>query len=255
MDNGRAGAPSLPGLPATPPASVCRRLTRVTGLVTALVLFSIWLPAAARAALLLALRAQGALVGMLLLFALVALSLLWSAGQRLDTRAFLLFNLRGYHRTWLDRVMWLATQFGGIGAALVSAWLFFVRNDRRLAVEIILGTITLWLTVETIKALTDRTRPFWVLEGTRVIGWRERGRSFPSGHAAQAFFLATLISHQFQPGMATTVALYACAALVGVTRIYVGAHYPLDVIGGALLGSVWAALTAVVDPYWFGLRF
>jgi membrane-associated phospholipid phosphatase len=255
MDNGQAEAPSLPELQTTPPASGCRRLTRLISLVTGLVLFSIWLPSKARIALLVALRAQVALVGMLLLFALVTLSLVWSAGQRLDTRAFLLFNLRGHHPKWLDRVMWLVTQMGSIGTALVSAWLFFVRNYRRLAVETILGTITLWLTVETIKVLTGRVRPFWVLEGTHVVGWRERGRSFPSGHTAQAFFLVTLISHQFQLGIGRTVALYAFAAWVGVTRIYVGAHYPRDVIGGALLGSVWGGLAALVDPYWLGLRF
>jgi membrane-associated phospholipid phosphatase len=151
--------------------------------------------------------------------------------------------------------MGLATQMGSIGTALVSALLFFVGNYRRLAMETILGTITLWLTVETIKALTDRARPFLVLEGTRIIGWRERGRSFPSGHTAQAFFLASLMGLRFQLGLARTVALYALAALVGVTRIYVGAHYPRDVIGGVMLGSVWAGLAALVDPYWRGLRF
>ena len=57
-----------------------------------------------------ALRAQLALVGLLLLFALITLSVVWSAGQRLDTRAFLLFNLRGYHPMWLDRVMGLARE-------------------------------------------------------------------------------------------------------------------------------------------------
>ena len=255
MDSGRGEAPSPPEVQVTPPASDCRRLTRLIILVTGLVLFSIWLPTRARVALLMALRAQLALVGMLLLFALITLSMVWSAGQRLDTRAFLLFNLRGYHPMWLDRVMFLATQMGSIGAALVSALLFIVRNYRRLAVEIILGSITLWLLVETIKVLTDRARPFLVLEGTRIIGWRERGRSFPSGHTAQAFFLVTLISHRFQLGMGRTVAMYALAALVGVTRIYVGAHYPRDVIGGLVLGSVWAGLAALVDPYWLGLRF
>lgn len=255
MDDGRGEASPPPEVQVTPPASACRRLARLISLVTGLVLFSIWLPTKARVALLMALRAQRALVGMLLLFALITLSVVWSAGQRLDTRAFLLFNLGGYHPRWLDRIMCLVTQMGGIGVALVSALLFFVWNYRRLAVEIILGTITLWLLVETIKALTDRARPFLVLEGTRIIGWRERGRSFPSGHTAQAFFLVTLTSHRFQLGMGRTVALYAFAALVGVTRIYVGAHYPRDVIGGAVLGSVWGVLAAVVDPYWFGLRF
>jgi membrane-associated phospholipid phosphatase len=255
MDSGRGEALSPPESLVTPPVSSCRRLARLISLVTGLVLFSIWLPAQARVALLVALRAQLPLVGMLLLFALVTLSLVWSAGQRLDTQAFLLLNLRGYHPMWLDRVMRLATQMGSLGGALVSAWLFFVGNYRRLAVETILGTITLWLAVETIKALTGRARPFWVLEGTRIVGWRERGRSFPSGHTAQAFFLVTLISRRFPLGMGGTVALYALATLVGVTRIYVGAHYPRDVIGGVMLGSVWAGLAALVDPYWRGLWF
>ena len=53
-------------------------------------------------------------------------------------------------------------------------------------------------------------------------------------------------------GIGGTVALYAVALLVGFTRIYVGAHDPRDVIGGAVLGSVWGILATFVDPYWFG---
>ncbi len=235
--------------------SAHRRLALLISLVIGLVLFFIWLPGGAWAALFAALRAQQELVGMLLLFALIALSLVWSAGQRLDTWVFLFFNLRGYHPRWLDRVMWLATQVGNMVTAFLLAGLFFVLNTRHLAAEVILGTLTLWLLVETLKALTHRARPFLVLQGTRVIGWRERGRSFPSGHTAQTFFLMTLLSHQFQLGLGGTVALYAVAVLVGFTRMYVGAHYPRDVIGGAVLGSVWGVLATLVDPYWFGLWF
>ena len=36
---------------------------------------------------------------------------------------------------------------------------------------------------------------------------------------------------------------------------YAGAHYPRDVIGGAVLGCVWGILATLVDPYWFGLGF
>src|SRR5512136_2401165 len=223
---------------ATRLGSAHRRLALLISLVIGLGLFFIWLPSGARAALFAALRAQWALVGMLFLFALIAVSLVWSAGQRLDTWIFLLFNLRGYHPRWLDRVMWLATQAGNMVTAFLLAGLFFVLNYRSLAVEVILGTLTLWLLVETIKALTDRARPFLDLEETRIIGWRERGRSFPSGHTAQTFFLMTVLSHRFQLGMGGTVTLYTVAVLVGFTRMYVGAHYPRDVIGGAVLGSV-----------------
>ena len=240
---------------ATLLGSAYRRLALLIGLVIGLVLSVAWLPSVAWAALFAALRAQRALVGMLLLFALIAVSLVWSAGQRLDTWIFLFFNLRGWHPRWLDRVMWLATQVGNMVTAFLLAGLFFLLNGRRMAVEIILGTLTLWLLVETIKALTDRARPFLDLENARIIGWRERGRSFPSGHTAQMFFLATLLSHQFHTGIVETVVLYAVAVLVGFTRMYVGAHYPRDVIGGAVLGSVWGILATLVDPYWFGLGF
>jgi membrane-associated phospholipid phosphatase len=255
MDSEPQEAPLPPEAPINRLWSVYRRPTLLASLVIGLVVFLIWLPSAPRAALFAALLAQQALMSMLFLFALIALSLMWSAGQRLDTWIFLLFNLRGYHPKWMDRLMWLATQVGNMLTAFLLAGLYFVLNYRRLAVEIILGTLTLWLLVETIKALTDRARPFLDLEGTRVIGWRQIGRSFPSGHTAQTFFLVTLLSHQFQLGMWGTVPLYAVAVLVGFTRMYVGAHYPRDVIGGAVLGSIWGVLATLVDTYWLGLRF
>jgi membrane-associated phospholipid phosphatase len=166
----------------------------------------------------------------------------------------MLFNMRSYPK-WLDRMMWLATQLGNMLAAFIAAFAFFLFNFRKLAVEIIFGTLTLWLLVEIIKALSDRDRPFLTLDKARVIGWREKGDSFPSGHTAQIFFLMTLLIIHFQPGLIFTAALYAVATLVGFTRIYVGAHYPRDVIAGVVLGMVWGILATLVDPFWLVLRF
>lgn len=236
--------------------SVHRRgLAFLLELVAGLVLLFIWLPDGARATLWTALSAQRGLVGLLILFALITLSLIWTAGQRLDTRGFLFFDLPAYHSRWLDGFMFLATQLGSMLAALIAAVLFFLLNYRRLAVEVILGTLTLWLLVETIKALSDRARPFVTLKQARVIGWRERGNSFPSGHTSQIFFLMTLFIHRFQLGLGASAALYSVAVLVGFTRMYVGAHYPRDVIGGAVLGCVWGILATLVGPYWGLLWF
>ena len=256
MDNSSLKQAPLPPEPhVTRFWSLYRRPFSLVGLVTGLAVFLVWLPSVPRAALFTALLAQRGLMSMLFLFALVVVSLVWSAGQRLDAWVFLFFNLRGYHPKWLDRVMWLATQLGNILTAFLLAGLFFVWNYRRLAVEVIFGTLTLLLFVETIKTLTDRARPFLDLVGTRVIGWRQIGRSFPSGHTAQIFFLVTWLSHQFQLGLGSVAALYVVAGLVGFTRVYVGAHYPRDVLGGAVLGLAWGLLATQVDPYWFGLRF
>ena len=201
-----------------------------------------------------ALSAQRSLVILLFVFILMTLSLIWSAGQRIDVQAFTLLNMRVYP-LWLDRGMWLVTQLGNMLAAFMLALLFFALNYHRLAIEIILGTLTSWLLVEIIKALSDRERPFLTLDKARVIGWREMGDSFPSGHTTQIFFLMTLFSHYFQPGLGVSISLYAIATLVGLTRIYVGAHYPRDVIAGMVLGSAWGILAMITDPYWLSLSF
>jgi membrane-associated phospholipid phosphatase len=121
--------------------------------------------------------------------------------------------------------------------------------------EIIFGTLTLWILVEIIKSITDRDRPFLSLDKTRVIGWREKGNSFPSGHTSQIFFMMTLLIHGFSLGIGASVAIYAVASVVGFTRIYVGAHYPRDVIAGVVLGLVWGILAILVDSYWLFLYF
>lgn len=219
-------------------------------LIIGLILFISRLPGAAQTSLWYALSVQQGLIFLLSLFALLTLSLIWSIGQRMDMRIFMLFNLRGYPK-WLDVLTRWTTQLGSFLVAIATAILLFVFGYRRLAMEIIFGTITLWILVEIIKLLTDRDRPFLALEKTRVIGWRERGHSFPSGHTSQIFFMMTLLIHSFHLGIAVSVAFYAVASVVAFTRIYVGAHYPRDVIAGIVLGLVWGILAIMVDRYWF----
>lgn len=234
--------------------AVWQRLTRRRALVilvltSALALFLAWLPPSARSALAHNLLTDRTLVVLLLVFSLLALSLLWSAGQRLDAWIFLSFNILGHHSPWLDRGMWLATQIGNMGTAMAGAAVMFFLGYRRLSVEMVLGLLTLWLAVELVKALTDRARPFILLTNARVIGWREPGLSFPSGHTAQTFFLMSLFVSHFQPGFWGAAVLYLVAVLVGFTRVYVGVHYPRDVLAGAILGLVWALLILLVSAH------
>jgi len=223
-------------------------------LVILLAMFLLRLPGEERAVLLAALWAQRALVGLVCAFTIVAVTLVWSVGQQFDTRVFVFLNLHSFRSDWLDQVAWQVTQLGSMVAAFFVAGLFYLLQFRRVAMEIVLGTITAWLVVEAVKLLTQRNRPFIAVEGTRVVGWHERGGSFPSGHTTQTFFLVTLLAHRFQQDIAGTIALYAFAILIGFTRIYVGAHYPRDVIAGAFLGTAWGVLAVLLDPYWLSLR-
>lgn len=189
---------------------------------------------------------RGILSSLLVVFSILAISLVWSAGQRLDVWAFLFFNLRGSRPIWLDRIMLAITQIGsGFFALAVGLVMFFV-VDHLVAFEFILGTLTLWMVVELVKALVRRSRPIKKVAQARIVGLRARGRSFPSGHTSQAFFIATLAFRHFHASVWTMFALYAIALLVGVTRVYVGAHYPRDVMAGAILGCLWGLLPVII---------
>ena len=88
-----------------------------------------------------------------------------------------------------------------------------------------------------IKALFRRRRPFIDVVRAMVIGRRPDGWSFPSGHTAAAFsgaWVASTIWPKCSP------VFFGLAATVGFSRIYVGAHYPGDVLSGAALGMIIA---------------
>ena len=215
-------------------------------LTVSLLLFLLALPDEIFFTLIYAFLRQRYLAISLIVFSLLALSLLWSTGQRLDAWVFLVINLRGPRPKWLDLAMLAITQLGNGVTPVIIAFVLYQGGDRRLAYILLLGTLTLWLFVELIKAIIRRTRPFMRLAQTRIVGWRAVGRSFPSGHTSQSFFLASFMVQHFHLPFWLAFPMYAIAMLVGVTRMYVGAHYPRDVLAGAVLGSVWGYLAGLV---------
>jgi membrane-associated phospholipid phosphatase len=226
-----------------------RRAVSALTLIAALGLFLLWLPLSSRHLLISSLIGNRLLIGLLFLFGLVAISLLWSRGQILDVWLFKAMTLRGYSRVWLDRVMWMATQIGNVGVATLVAVVAYVLGDHRFAIGFTLGSLSLLLVVTTIKAFTDRARPFKLLLETRVVGWRVAGLSFPSGHTTQTFFMMTLAIRRFQLPLAVAALLYGIALLVGITRVYLGVHYPRDVVAGAILGLIWGSMGVLSAPY------
>ena len=194
-------------------------------LTASLVLFLAWMPSQMRIIIWHGLAARGILSSMLLVFSLLAVSLVWSAGQRVDVWAFLFFNLRGSRPVWLDWTMLGFTQIGSGIAALAIGLILFLVGDHLVAYELILGTLTLWILVELVKALVRRSRPFFWVTQARIVGYRAVGRSFPSGHTSQAFFMATLMAPHFH--------LSAWVAFFFVRHCLVGGHHAY-VCGGAL---------------------
>jgi undecaprenyl-diphosphatase len=91
-----------------------------------------------------------------------------------------------------------------------------------------------------IKAFFRRQRPFMDIVQAISVGRRPGNYSFPSGHSAAGFAGAWLLSRH-HPRLAPL--WYAIASLVGFSRIYLGAHYPGDVLSGAIAGTVIAEAT------------
>jgi membrane-associated phospholipid phosphatase len=226
-----------------------RRATSALTLIAVLGLFLLWLPESNRYVLVRSLIANRVLIILLLLFAALMMSLLWSKGQALDVWLFKGLNISGYDVKGMDRIMRAATQIGNVGFALVVAVLSYILGDHRFAIGFALGSLTLLLLVTVIKAFADRARPFNMMLEARVVGWREAGLSFPSGHTTQTFFMVTLATLHFQPPLAVAAILYGIAALVGITRVYLGVHYPRDVMAGAILGLIWGTVGMLVAPY------
>ncbi len=226
-------------------------LGRLIILTAGLVLFLCLLPSYLRKYFWHGLLAHRVLAGMLLGLCLTAISLVWSAGQKLDARLFLLFNLRGSRPNWLDKIMSAFTQLGSGLGAFAIAILILVFSPRLLLYQFLLGSISLWLVVETMKFLIHRSRPYIRLTQTRIVGLQMNGQSFPSGHTSQVFFTATLFAQTFHSNGWIIIGLYSSALLVGITRMYVGAHYPRDVLAGAIMGSVWGLLMMIINPFVF----
>ncbi len=127
---------------------------------------------------------------------------------------------------------WVIMQLGALGAAPAAAGAALMAHDRELAGRLLAG---------------GRPRPAALVSGTRTRGRDASGLGYLSGHAGVAVALGTAAFPRLsQSGRAIVVAV---VPIVGLSRIYVGAHLPLDTAGGAALGlAVNAAVALVRHP-------
>ncbi len=179
-----------------------------------------------------------------------------------DVRLFWLVN--SWHAPFLDLLAPIVTQLGN-GWLLIPAAMALVgfAYGRRAAAPLFVclaAFAVAGLTNNLLKRTIDRPRPvdFFAQQGeagrptpsVHVVGAPLHGRAFPSGHTNMAFAGATLLTAL--RGRRFWLA-FVGAGLVGWTRIYLAAHFPLDVLAGAVIGS-GVALVAVVAARSHGLH-
>lgn len=156
----------------------------------------------------------------------------------LDAAAF--HWIQAHRSPWLNPVM-VAFSYFGAYAWIVFAVLMGVARPRNwpgvYQVILAIGLSTL-LTDTILKPLVGRTRPYVDRAEVEVIGVKLTNASFPSTHASNAFAGAYAMTRVFPPARAI---VWTVAMLASFARVYVGVHYPLDVMFGGLVGLAAAA--------------
>jgi membrane-associated phospholipid phosphatase len=146
---------------------------------------------------------------------------------------------------WPDVLQWPLWVFQTLGVLLmplVVAVVAAIARRWRLAVALVL-LVPLKLVVEkeVLKELVARERPGTTIPGAVLRDVPSAGVSFPSGHAVIAFGIVVLVAPYLRRRWQLAVVV-ALAVLNSVARVYLGAHSPLDVVGGAAAGAAVAGL-------------
>jgi glycosyltransferase 2 family protein len=137
-------------------------------------------------------------------------------------------------------LFWAVMQTGNLIAVPVIAAAAALTRRFRLAVNLAVAGSAAWLLAKIVKQVVERGRPPSLLDEVHLRGPPATGLGYVSGHAAVAVALAAVASPYLSRRMRRVA--WAVAATVCVARLYVGAHLPLDVVGGAALGWAIGAL-------------
>jgi undecaprenyl-diphosphatase len=167
-------------------------------------------------------------------------------------RAVLLAVHHGWRTPAGDAFFLWITQARHFMLPLIALWLGFIvlggRRGRYLAAALLLALLlTDAICGLVIKPLFHRVRPCFAVEGVTALLPQIRSASFPSNHAANTFGAATVL---FAARRRWWALGFLGALAVAVSRVYVGVHYPSDVLAGAAIGSglgllAWRAVAAV----------
>ncbi len=159
-----------------------------------------------------------------------------------DAGIFRIFN--NYHFSWLDTIMLPVTYCGNAVILLIAVAGIWLMKGKRLALQALLSIIAAGILVTVIKRMFPASRPLAALPAVNMLGPLLRLYSFPSGHTAAIFSLTVLVRQRF---VKLAPLFWVVAIMVAVSRIYVGAHFPSDVISGAGIGYLAGVLMLMVN--------
>jgi len=136
-----------------------------------------------------------------------------------------------------DRFFTGVTELGSIWAASAAAGVLALSGRRRAAAEGFAAAGAAWLVGQGLKRVANRPRPYEAnREGTRVLIVSPHASSWPSSHPMVLAAFTSVAGRELGLGATARTGLIALATSVAASRVYVGVHYPSDVVSGLLIG-------------------
>lgn len=176
--------------------------------------------------------------------------------HNLNIQTFFFINGYAGQSVLLDKIfLFITNPLIFIMLGVTATWIIFIRplykkdpierlSALRDALFFVISMAFVWFIVAMIKSVVAFPRPYQYLHGVKTLLVYGDFDSFPSLHAAFSFALAFLVLKRHRTW---GIVLFAMATLVGLSRVFVGVHFPIDIIVGAFLGVLipWCLYTLI----------
>lgn len=140
---------------------------------------------------------------------------------------------------YTKKLFYYLTNLGGVPCQVGIVLLSFLVGGvwRIFSIDLVTSLAISTAIVQVLKRVFSRSRPYWILDYINTYGLELRDFSFPSGHSAAIFTVAIIYVLNNLPFARFVVVI---AVLVAISRVYLGVHYPSDVVVGSLIGGLSA---------------
>ena len=165
--------------------------------------------------------------------------------KKVDNTILRWINVKFRNKTF-DKIMPIITSAGNLGIIwIVISVLLITKKDYRVLGQTILIALVITTIIGegVIKNIVKRKRPFYGDDDKELLISRPITYSFPSGHTASSFAVATVF---IKTDNAASLEIMLLACLIAFSRIYLGVHYPSDVIGGGIIGTLCGLITVML---------
>jgi undecaprenyl-diphosphatase len=162
-------------------------------------------------------------------------------------------RLNGTGGRQADAFFKAVTELGSIWASVGATVALTAAGRRRQALDALGAAGAMWLVGQAVKKAVRRSRPYEALDGVHLMIEKPRGTSWPSSHPAVLSAFLTVACRNLGAPAPIRAGAAGLVGTVGLSRVYLGVHYPGDVAGGLLLGRAVAdGWSALVSPRTLG---